>query len=202
VVALRFTDDGRRLISGSQDTTALVWDATGVLEGRLSANRLTPREMEELWSTLLAEDSAASAHAVRRLSQVPAQSVPFLKERWRPAGPIAANEITRLIAELDEDQLAVREKATAQLARLGRQAEPALRRALETEPPPSVRIRIEALLGKLPRNESAEEARTLRVVEVLQRIGTPAARQVIESMALVATSPRVKEAARAALQPR
>lgn len=49
------------------------------------------------------------------------------------------------IADLDNDQFAVREKATRELEKLGETAQPALRKALEGHPKPEARKRLERL---------------------------------------------------------
>ena len=57
--------------------------------------------------------------------------------------------IPRLLADLDDDEFTVREKASTELAKLGELALPALQKALAAEPSPEVRFRVEALLDKL-----------------------------------------------------
>ena len=54
--------------------------------------------------------------------------------------------VAPLIADLDHDDFAVREKATRELERLGDVAGPALRKALEGEVSAEVRRRVERLL--------------------------------------------------------
>jgi WD40 repeat protein len=200
VTALAFTPDGRRLISGSQDTTALVWDLRNLLSPQQLSGRLPARELEALWDDLGTGSPAAATRAVTRLVRVPEQSVPFLKERWRPAPRVEAERLARLIADLDDDDFKVREKAQSELARLGRQAEPALRAALDGEPSAPARVRVEALLKKLPPDEAAERTRMERVLEVLERIGTGEARQVVESIAREADDAATADAARTVLQ--
>ncbi len=57
--------------------------------------------------------------------------------------------IARLIADLDDDKFAARERASAELERLGLLAEDALRRAARNDPPPELRSRLAGLLAKL-----------------------------------------------------
>jgi hypothetical protein len=47
VVSVAFSPDGRRLVSGSWDTTLRLWDATGATEVRLACQRL--RRHQLLW---------------------------------------------------------------------------------------------------------------------------------------------------------
>jgi hypothetical protein len=63
------------------------------------------------------------------------------------ASKSSANEkdIARWVADLDSNQFATREKATHELEKLGEAAQPALRKALEDNPKPEARKRLERL---------------------------------------------------------
>src|SRR5207244_1267145 len=68
------------------------------------------------------------------------RTVPLKARRTVAADP---QKMARWIAELDSDQFAVREKATRELEKLGESAQPALRQALEDQPKPEARKRLE-----------------------------------------------------------
>jgi hypothetical protein len=88
------------------------------------------------------------------------------------------------VASLDAEDFAAREKAEAELARLGREAEPALRRLLDGSPSAESRRRARAVLaGVGVRLPSGAEVRPLRAAEVLERAGTTAAREFLRSQA-------------------
>jgi WD40 repeat protein len=55
VAALAFSPDGRRLCSGSQDTTALVWDLANLLRDGPSPAELSAARCQELWASLAAD---------------------------------------------------------------------------------------------------------------------------------------------------
>jgi hypothetical protein len=105
--------------------------------------------------------------------------------------------------DLDTNQFAVRESAKQELEKLGEIAAPACRKALEQKPSVEARRRLEALLEKQSRewqNPSSERLRTLRAVEVLEHIGTPEARQVLETLAKGAPEARLTQEAAESLQ--
>ena len=129
------------------------------------------------------------------------QSVPFLAERLRPEQPIPNDRLQKLIADLDSGQLNVRNRAAAELEKLGELAESALRRALEDKPALEVRQRLEALLDRIEhRTLSSNQLAFLRALEVLEQIGTPEALRSVERLATGAPEARLTQEARASLE--
>jgi RNA polymerase sigma factor (sigma-70 family) len=142
----------------------------------------TERDVKEYWSALAAEDVLQGHLAMRALAAAPRLTVPFLREHLRPATPFDPKRLARLIAELDDDEFGVRNRATTELTKIGEQAEAALRRVLEGKPTLEVRRRVEGLLKRLEQ-ASPERRQAQRAMEVLVRIGTPAARHLLRSLA-------------------
>src|SRR5439155_20517446 len=96
------------------------------------------------------------------------------------------------IAELDSEQFAVREKASAELGKLGASAEAALRKALAVDPSLEVRCRIEALLAPLDKNSwPGMPLQSWRALAILERINNDDARQVLEGLAKGDTDARL-----------
>jgi hypothetical protein len=146
-------------------------------------------------------DAAKAWRAVWRLANAPQDALAFLRGRVKPY-PTAAADVTRkLLADVDSDSFKVREAAVKRLKELGLQAEPALRSALGAKPSLEQRRRIEELLAALrePSPPTAEELRQLRALIVLERIGTPDARWLLEEVAKGPESARLTRQARAAL---
>jgi RNA polymerase sigma factor (sigma-70 family) len=193
VMSLAFSPDGRRLASGSQDTTALVWDLTG-LPRPPARPALTPERLGRLWQDLAGADAAAAYRAIGTLAGAPEQAVPFLAGRLKPVPPADPKEVARLLADLDSDRFAVRERAGKELQQLGEAAEPGLRQALAGEVSPGVRRRVEELLDRL-QGWPAERLRTVRALEALERIGTPEARAVVAKLARQSAGTRTGTAA-------
>jgi hypothetical protein len=174
VTSLAFTPDGRRLASGSRDTTILVWDVTGRLQDRqLRPARLSSEELAKHWADLAADDAKLAGRTVWSLEVVPSQAVHYLTERLQNAAAdtkARLAKVPQLLRDLDDNAFAIREKAKAELARLGEAAEPALRQALAKSPSPEARRSLEQLLNML-QTPSVESLRERRAVEVLEHIG-------------------------------
>jgi hypothetical protein len=178
---LGFAPDGRT-IAAAGDTAVLLWDLTGrEPDGRLRTQRLDPRALESLWGDLSSDDAPRGHRAVWSLIAGAEQSVPFLRERLARRPAVEDEQIRQWIAGLDSDQFAARERATAELKKLGHFAEPALRQALRGNPPSEPRRRIEQLLQQLA--TPGYQLRASRVTEVLEQVGTPEARKVLEALA-------------------
>jgi WD40 repeat protein len=201
VTSLAFSPDGKRLASGLRNGLALVWATpSAVHRPRVPGPRLSARRLEELWADL-AQDSPVKAQAARwGLIDAGAQVVALLKEHIRPVAAVKASELARLIAELDSDRFATREAASRELMKLGPQAESALRKVLAGRPTAEMRRRVKALLAQPGLAGSAETARRLRGIQVLEAMGSKEARQVLEALAQGAAAARETQAAKAALE--
>jgi RNA polymerase sigma factor (sigma-70 family) len=204
ILSLAFSADGKMLLSGSWDTTALVWDLTGILTmAPKFGGALSAEELETHWKTLVAEDAAASFQAMQTLAADPTRSVPYLRERLHAVAQADEKSLQRWIADLDSDQFKIREKATAELEKLGPAALHAMRKAIDEKPRLETRRRLGQLIEKQEREEwptSGEKLRIWRALEVLERAGTPEAKAVLTILANGAPGARQTVDAGAALQ--
>jgi RNA polymerase sigma factor (sigma-70 family) len=199
VSGLAFSPDGSLLASGSIDRTILVWDVTGERLPARPQEQLDARRLGALWADLASNKARPAYQAEETLWAAGDQCVPYLEERLHPAVAVPGERLARLLTDLDSDQFAVREKASRDLLDCGDAAETALRKILAGQPSPELRRRAEALLEQLDPAHSSERLRELRAVEVLEHVGSPAARAVLEALSKGAPDARLTRDARAAL---
>ena len=100
-----------------------------------------------------------------------------------PAPPFDASRLKQWIADLGSDQFAVRDVASKELAKIAERIEPALRRALAAATSAEIKRRLQTLLDSLSPARSEECLRAARGLAVLEQIGTPEARKVLETLA-------------------
>jgi hypothetical protein len=200
IAALAFMATGRALATGMGDGTILVWDlASAPWPTKGGTRNLGREEIEALWADLASDDGGKGYRALYTLATVPAQAVAVLADHLRPAAAVDPGRVKQLIAELDSDRFVVRVAATKELAALGEQAEPALQQALESKPSLELRKRLEALLAGMWVAPPRETRRAIRAIQVLERIGTHEAQQILRKLATGAASARETRDARDAL---
>jgi hypothetical protein len=197
---IAFSPDGRSLVTGSDDTTALVWDLTGRLTGGPDWGKpMSDAQLDAAWAELASDDAAKAYHAIRRLAASPESAVSYLAKQLTPVPAVDEAKVTDLIKELDSDQFETRERVIAELKKLGDVASNLLERARKETTSEEARRRIESLteeIAKQQRNLTPDQLRALRAVETLEFAGTPAARVALQRMATGAPGARLTEDAR------
>jgi hypothetical protein len=177
-VKVAFAPCGRFLASGGADTTVLIWDLHR-LGGRLHPSARSQAERERLWAALNGDDVPTAYRALAALAQSKG-AVAFLACKLAPPAAATGQRIARLVAQLDDEDFVVRQRAQVELAKVVAAAEPALRRALAGKPSVEFKKRAGALLK--PLETPAEWARRGRVLELLERIGTPEAGKLLKDL--------------------
>jgi WD40 repeat protein len=197
VRALAYSPDGRFLASGSADTTVLIWDLA-LVEQIAQAQTGAANAVAACWQTLADSDAAKGFAAIRALTALPAESVPWIKERLQPEAPL--KDLEELITQLDDGRFRIRQQVTAKLLAIGNRIEPAIDKALAANPPLETRRRLEELRKRVSSAVlTGKSLQAHRAVEVLERIGNPEARQVLTTLASGAAEAPLTVQARAAL---
>jgi hypothetical protein len=178
----------------------LVWDVPAeAWPFPEKAKDLRTKELDGIWADL-ANVPPKACPAIRALCQSSGQAVPYLMDHLKPAEKVDPKQVQRLLAALDSDQFETREKTAKELSKMVEQIEPALRKVLDGKPSEEMRRRLKELLD-LPRPvPSGEALRTLRAIQVLERIGTPEARGVLKKLAGGAAAARETREAQESLE--
>jgi HEAT repeat protein len=110
-------------------------------------------------------------------------------------------EFDRAFADLDSEDFATREKASRRLAEWGELAVPGVRKRLDKTESAEVRRRALDFLSQFdPATLKPDRLRQLRAVELLEGIGTPAARDLLSELAKGAAEAPLTRDATAALE--
>jgi len=158
--------------------------------------------LDACWADLADAGAVRAQQAVRKLAAAPDQAVSYLDKRLQPVPVVDEGRVTRLIVDLDNEEFSVREKASAELEKLGEAAAAACRQALAKQPSAEVQHRLEALLKtqlETWSSNSPGHLRLLRALATLEFSGTVEARQVLQRLARGAPDATLTEDAKAAL---
>jgi RNA polymerase sigma factor (sigma-70 family) len=196
--AIAFHANGRRLITGHEDGTAIIWD----IGRRNIAKQLTAADSLAAWADLAQPDGAKGFAAVCRLADDPSRALVFLKDRLRPAAVPPADEVRKLVNDLGSANFQTRENAEKALRAFGDRVEAPLREALKVSTSAEAKRRIEAILAAFASltPPDGETLRGIRAVWVLERIGTPDARQLLDDLAKGAETARLTRESKTALE--
>jgi WD40 repeat protein len=195
-----FTPDGKTLITGSDDTTILFWDITSFLK-RDQASTLSPQVLAAAWTDLADLNASKGGRAMAALRDAGNQAVDLLRTRVRPEQAPTAEQIAGSLKDLDHNDFAIREQAGAELEKRLEVVVASLRKALAAGPSPEVRRRLTSLVERADLcARSGEALRLLRAIEVLERIGSPEARRVLETVAGGSAEARLTQEATGALK--
>jgi WD40 repeat protein len=201
-VSCVFSPDGRALATVPAGERAVrVRDVYQLTSLGAWSRKPSSSELEGLWADLAHADVARAYRALCALVRWPDQTLPFVRKRLQPAPQPDVLRIRRLLRELDSEQFLTRQEAGEAIERLGEVTRPALEKLLAEKPSLEVRRRAEELLARVAGwpVTSPERLQVLRSVEVLERIGTPDARRLLETLARGAVDAELTREAKAAV---
>ncbi len=158
-------------------------------------------EFAAMWERLGAASPAIGYAAIDQLASDPSaveRSAPKLAAIQAQAAIAIAPQ--PLIDLFSSENPAVVRDASSRLRRMGAAAHPALRTALEKNPPADVRARLELLLSAQSPPPGADVLRGIRAVQALERLGTPAAVNLLNALAAGPAQSPVTQEAQSAIQ--
>jgi RNA polymerase sigma factor (sigma-70 family) len=199
VHSVAFSPDGKLVAAASTDAPVLIWDVTGTHDKAPATAPFSEDEGGRLWDTLAGTDAAAAFRAMRQLLARPGPAVALLRGHLKPAAAVAAEDVRRLVRDLDDESFATRQKAAEELEKVADQAEPLLRQAREQATSAEAKRQLDRLLESLDR-ATPERLRGIRAVEVLEQLATPEARKLLEEIARGAKDARPTKEAAASLE--
>jgi hypothetical protein len=188
------------LASGSADTTILLWDVSSLKPDLPPAN-LSAEALDNCWADLQAADAARAYRSVWSLVAGGDKVVRFLAEKVHPTPGVDAKRLQQWLSDLDSGDFSAREGATRELTRLGSVIESELCQLRDATSSPEVRKRVNSILEQIAKAKpSGDPLRQLRAIVVLERIGSPAARDLLKKLADGAPGAALTRNAKLALQ--
>jgi len=179
VTGLEFSDDGRTLLSTSDDLCCLVWSLQPLDQPK---KPVTP---EVLW-TQLAGDATSAQRAIWQFADLGQTGVEFLRQQLqnrRP--PLSQKQIEACLACLDKSDPRFRLFGRAILSTVNHESKSALAVGFAFVRSTEAKEFLELLLDRLELNYpvSPDELRLHRAVQALEWIGTREAKAVLEEAA-------------------
>lgn len=190
---LAFLPDGRLVSLGM---TATVWSV-----GLQPTSPPREGELAALWERLGDPSPETAWPLMGQLAAVPTEAVALVRKYVHAVPRLSPEALRRALNNLDAEDFKEREAASRELDRLGALAVPAAKERLIEEKSAEAKRRLEAFLARHDRPDlPPDELRSLRAVEVLEAISTPAARGALEELATGEPTARLTRDASAALR--
>src|SRR5262249_52565546 len=135
------------------------------------------------WELLASTDPAVSQPAIVKLATNAKQAIGLFREKLPPTVAIPPARIGLWIDDLDSDQFERRLAAERALAGARDQAEEQLRQAVKKPGSLELRRRAERVLKQIDPSTDPVRLRQMRVVEILERLGTKEAIELLRRLA-------------------
>lgn len=192
--SITFCHDGKTFLMGVDKRQFYVYDIAKLVLGDKANKVLAPAEFTPLWTQLGGKEAARAWIAALTLQCGGDAAVTFFKSKFRLA---ERNEvrIKALVENLDKNGDGVRGTASAELKKLGYLVEADLRKALEGTPTERLKNEIAPILKLLesrpPTDALPQDVQQrIRAIQVVERIGTKPARELLSVLSVSAPTPQ------------
>jgi hypothetical protein len=169
--------EGSKLLSAGADGSAVVWDLLD--RPAVKAGAPSAKQVADWWEQLAELSAVKGYSAMREMVGHPAAALTLLREKLKPVKELPPAKIDALMAGLDAEEFAAREKASRDLVAVGDAAEARLRALLGGKPGLEVKRRAEDVLSRI----EAGRLRPERAIEVVERIGDDRAVNLLRELA-------------------
>lgn len=195
VQTIAFSPDGKYIAVALSDTTINVYEIAPVppVTGKVDEDAVN-----KLWDTLNDSNGINAFNAMSQLQLAPELTIKLFKANLKPSDNVQTDDekIKKLISNLDSPRYVVRETAMKDLERLGRTALPEVNRMrAKKDISAELQERLDQLILKLNKPDTTNvHLRPLRAIEILERLNTPEAKQILETLTKGGESPTTRAA--------
>jgi RNA polymerase sigma factor (sigma-70 family) len=183
--SLAWSPDGTKLLSAGADGTAIIWNVNAPL------GTVTP--VSEWWTKLATDKPADVEGLMAEMTAKPTETLALLKQHVKPVQAVDSDEVGKLIAALDAADFDQRETATKQLHAIADQARNQLKDAHRAIASEEVKKRLQEILEGVDESKPlrGDRLRCSRAVELLERIGSAEANELLTKLAAGAAEAQV-----------
>lgn len=181
VAALRFSADGKTLISFGKDGRLLSWAFDRETAGWQAPKSLDREALEQLWAGLMDDDPWRAHAAVFALAAVPQAAVPFLQTKLEPVPQVDESRLAELVAELQKSDFNERRRAAVELRKYGELALSALHSRHQLTARGSVEAHLATQLEQ--QYPTLDQVHVMRGMVVLQLMACDEADQLLARIA-------------------
>jgi hypothetical protein len=187
------------LMVGGAKMALFAWDVSAYRDKAIrSKPNLSIEQMGGLWAKFAQRDADQAYRALRQLAAVPERTVPFLKQKLKPA-PDHSSEIAKLLSQLADAQLAG--KARERLVEIGDEGLPILVKAIKDSSEEKKRI-MAGIVARI--KEEHEPAATTRqalwTIELLEYMASAESLEFLGQLADGALAAWLTQEAKASIK--
>jgi WD40 repeat protein len=201
ITSVVLSPDGSRLVTGLENRTALIWDVAELMKKKAEPPAgQALKTPDELWASLAGSNASEAHESIQALRTMPDAVIGLVRKRLWTEMPADPMRVAKLITQLDDRRFHKREQAMRELQAMGTAVEAALKKVAETDISLDAKRRIKTLLeGMGLIVPTQEQVFAVRMVEVLELIGTGEAKKLLGELANGQAETRVTEEAKLAL---